>query len=241
MLHYWREILLGLITLGSLAAIFSMKPKPQDLEYHHFTDTREIWGIPNFFDVVTNLPFLLIGLFGMTYCLTHRHAVGSFWSWLVFFGAMILLCFGSGYYHWRPNNKSLSVDRLAMAIGFMGLFAAVLNDYVNPNLERLLLLPLILLGVTSVIYWRLTDDLRFYGWVQFFPFLCILIILFLFQGQFARKVYLFLAIGAYALAKVAEMRDEEVFSITTEHLSGHSLKHLLASLGVFFVCLMLRF
>jgi hypothetical protein len=120
--HYLREILLGFVTFDSLVAILSMKPIRQDLKYHQFADTREIWGIPNVFDVMTNLAFLIIGFFGTKYCIAPRHAVASSWSWLVFFGAMILLCFGSGYYHWKPNNRTLVVDRLAMSIGFMGLF-----------------------------------------------------------------------------------------------------------------------
>jgi hypothetical protein len=32
-----------------------------------------------------------------------------------------------------------------------------------------ILWPLLVLGVVSLLVWRWTDDLRLYGWVQFFP------------------------------------------------------------------------
>ena len=47
-----------------LAAGFWFIPAiPQDLHYHNFSDQRNILSVPNFFNVLSNLPYLLIGLY----------------------------------------------------------------------------------------------------------------------------------------------------------------------------------
>ncbi|UCB55280.1 MAG: hypothetical protein JSW45_01720, partial [Thiotrichales bacterium] len=59
---YALIILTALLAIG---AIMTQGPIPQDASYHLFVDTREIWSIPNFWNVVTNLPFAVVGLLGL--------------------------------------------------------------------------------------------------------------------------------------------------------------------------------
>jgi hypothetical protein len=47
------------------------------------------------------------------------------------------------------------------------------------------------------------------------------------------------ATGIYLLAKVAEMLDRRIYTLTG-WISGHTLKHLIAALAVFWVLRMLR-
>src|SRR3954469_22093321 len=93
----------------------------QDLTYHNFADNSHIAGIPHCSDVVTNLPFLLVGLWGVT--VTRRA------DWLWFFVGFMLTAFGSAYYHWEPNNATLVWDRQPMSISFMALLSAICTDY----------------------------------------------------------------------------------------------------------------
>jgi hypothetical protein len=55
------------VGLAAVAAgvLFLLPPIPQDLRYHEFADHRTVWGIPNFWNVVSNLPFLLVALWGL--------------------------------------------------------------------------------------------------------------------------------------------------------------------------------
>ena len=70
---------------------------------------------------------------------------------------MLLTAACSSYYHLAPDNARLVWDRLPMTVGFMGLFAAMLTERVNPRLGRALLVPLIFAGVGSVVYWFWTE------------------------------------------------------------------------------------
>jgi len=49
----------------SLGGLLLLPPIPQDQSYHEFADQRTILGVPNFWNVVSNLPFLAVGAAGL--------------------------------------------------------------------------------------------------------------------------------------------------------------------------------
>lgn len=53
------------IAAVSLAALLLVPPIPQSQIYHGFADRQTLLGIPNFWNVVSNLPFLLVGALGL--------------------------------------------------------------------------------------------------------------------------------------------------------------------------------
>ena len=235
----WRHAVLVTLVLGSLFWMLSLAPIAQDAAYHSFADTRKFGGIPNVLDVLSNLPFLLVGGWGLRFCLrTGPGAVRSVWA--VFFAGAGFVGFGSAWYHWNPTNASLVWDRLPMTIAFMGLFVAVLGEYVSNRLVTLLLVPAVALGIASVLYWHWTDDLRPYVWVQFFPLLTVPAVMILFRSNYSHRWLLPVALGLYVLAKVAEFNDLAIFRGTREFVSGHSIKHLLAAAGCYCILLMLQ-
>src|SRR3972149_1940055 len=62
-----RRLVLAAISAEASAAVCWLDPVPQDPGYHAFVDGRTLFGIPNFWNVVTNLPFLFIGLQGLAW------------------------------------------------------------------------------------------------------------------------------------------------------------------------------
>jgi len=239
-LKFIREIVLFLVIIFSFIFFFLQDPIHQNSLSHQFADDRTLLGIPNFFNLITNILFFVVGWLGLSFCLKNKQREAP-WSWALMFLGVVMVCFGSSYYHWSPNNQSLVWDRLPMTVGFMGLTVAFVTEYVNEKLEKYLLLPAILLGITSVLIWVFTDDLRIYFWVQAFPFLCILLMVLVFRGRYSHQSYLLYGVLLYILAKVTEAKDGEIYTFTEGNISGHSLKHLLAGLGVYFIYLMLKF
>jgi hypothetical protein len=235
----WRHLLLLFIVFGTLDFMLSLPPIAQDPLYHDFADRRTLFNLPNFFDVMSNLPFLLVGIAGMRFCLRNLPLIYRP-AWFTFFAGVTFVSVGSAYYHCNPNSDTLLWDRLPMTIAFMGLFMALLGEYVHARLIKSLLLPAILLGMSSVFYWRIYDDLRFYAWIQLMPLLIIPYLALLFRPLYTRQSLLLVALGCYVLAKLAETYDRAVFVFTQNMLSGHSIKHLLASLACLSVLLMLK-
>jgi hypothetical protein len=60
-----RLYLLAFVTLLAIGVVLSLPHIPQAVSYHDFCDGRTVWGIPNFANVVSNLPFVVIGIAGL--------------------------------------------------------------------------------------------------------------------------------------------------------------------------------
>jgi hypothetical protein len=226
------------VTVAAITAAFWLEPIPQNPAYHVFADQRALLRIPNFWNVATNLPFLLVGLLGLRWRLRVQSAALRV-PYVVFCIGVLLVGFGSVYYHLAPSTPTLVWDRLPMAVAFMALLSAVIKDRVSERLGRALLWPLIVAGAASIAHWQWSElegrgDLRPYAVVQFLPMLQIPLMLLLFRGGGLRDSWLWAALGAYVFAKVAEFFDAAI-NAATGFLSGHSLKHLLAALAVWCV------
>lgn len=236
----WRHGVLLIFMFGSFIWMLTLAPISQDQSYHAFADTRGLFGIPNFLNVISNVFFLVVGLLGIQFC-AHRDLGSSKKAWFIFFVGVALVSVGSAYYHWSPDNTPLVLDRLPMTIGFMSLLIGLLSEYVDPRLgNNFLLLPSLLLGAATVLYWHWTDDLRFYAWIQFMPLVVILLLISLFKSSYAQPWIILLILACYILAKIAELYDKEIFRVTNDLISGHTLKHCLAATSCYCVLLMLR-
>jgi hypothetical protein len=235
-----REIALAVLILASLAAlVVASRPIAQDPQYHRFADSRTFFGVTHFANVVSGLPFMLVGVLGLRLCF-QRRMEGARRAWAVFFAGALLVSIGSGYYHSAPSDATLVWDRLPMTIAFMGLFVALVSEHIMGDLERKWLLPAVLVGIASVVWWHHTGDLRPYIAVQLAPLLAIPVVLAAYRGRYTHRAYLLYGLLCYVLAKAVEVGDDAVLAGTSGAFSGHTLKHLLAALAMFFVYRMLR-
>ncbi|HEY1364022.1 MAG TPA: ceramidase domain-containing protein [Xanthobacteraceae bacterium] len=214
--------LLALMAL-SLAALPLLPPIPQDPAYHDFADQRTLLGIPHFWNVVSNLPFVLVGAAGLWQFGRHP-------ATFVLFLGVFLTGFGSAYYHWAPSNDTLFWDRLPMALTFMAILALAVEERVSARAGAVLLWPLLALAVLSLLVWRWTDDLRLYGWVQFFPCVALPILFVALPARYSGTSWWLVAAAFYALAKLLEFYDHAVHALGFG-LSGHTLKHLAAAVA----------
>ena len=212
-------ILLGAMAV-TLAALLLVPPIPQDQSYHQFADQRALLGMPNFWNVVSNLPFIVIGAIGLAQF--HRDPVTA-----VLFGGIFLTGFGSSYYHWSPSDSTLLWDRLPMTLAFMAILAAAIEERVDAQAGRILLWPLLALGIVSLLVWRWRDDLRLYAWVQFYPCLALPVLFVLCRPKYTRASWWVIAAVLYVLAKVMEYTDRAIY-LAGSIVSGHTIKHLAA-------------
>ena len=215
----------------AIAALVMMGPIVQDEAYHLFADQRTILGIPNFWDVMSNLPFLIIGLLGLR---NLRPLIQKNYLYGVLFVSMIVMGFGSAYYHLAPDTDTLFWDRLPMTFTFMSLFAIVLSEFIADVTGKRWFIPLLIIGVASVLLWRYgpSHDLRLYAVVQFYPMIALPVVVICYTSAYTRVNAYWHLLLAYLVAKVFEHFDKQVFEILGV-ISGHSLKHLAAGLGLY--------
>jgi hypothetical protein len=231
----WRYWLLLAIVAASVLALVLHQPVPQDDRYHEFADRRTVLCVPNFWNVISNVAFLIVGIAGLR-ALRKAEQLGPlqplYPAYAVLFLGVIFISFGSAYYHLAPDNNSLTWDRLPMTVAFMAFLAVVIGEHIDAHLGRRCLPFLLLVGVLSVVYWHFSElrghgDLRPYLLVQFLPLALIPLITLLFPSPFSAARYIWVVFAAYAIAKVLEVLDERIFR-SLGIVSGHTLKHLVA-------------
>ncbi len=220
--------LLLLFGILALLGMLSLAPIEQNQAYHNFIDNRTFFGISNFWNVTSNMLFMIIGLMGLLRLRTFSESKSQY---SFFFLGVFLVSIGSGYYHLNPNDTTLIWDRLPMTIAFMALFSIIISECIDDKKGRLLLLPLLLIGFLSVFYWVQADDLRPYLLVQFYPMLAIPVILIFFQSRYNSVAGYWILLLAYLVAKILEYFDEQIYD--SLGLSGHSLKHIVAAFGIY--------
>ncbi len=234
-------LLCGVLLGVGIAVALTMGPVPQNPVYHDFADGRPCVGLSNAGNVVSNLPFLAIGIWGwvsIVRMVREGRGYRERWelvAWTLFAGSLIGVAFGSSWYHLRPDNDRLVWDRLPMTLAFMSLFALALGDRFAGRVGKIALGPLVVLGLGSVLFWHLGErrgagDLRPYGLVQFLPMVWIPILVFLCPASYTGGRDWLAALAWYGAAKLAESGDRWVYGFG-EVVSGHTLKHLFAAIG----------
>ena len=243
-------LLIGAIFIA-VFIVYLFPAIPQSEAYHNFADNRAFLGIPNCLNVISNALFLIVGLLGIHFVLRNQSGSNAAfvhpaerWPYLAFFAGVTLTAFGSSWYHLRPNDATLVWDRIPMAIGFMSLVAAVIAERINVKAGVRLLLPLIVVGIGSVVYWDVTQargygDLRPYALTQFGGLLVLALMLALFPPRYTRGADFFISLAFYAVAKILEAADKLIFGLGGI-ISGHTLKHIAAAVSAYWILRMLR-
>ncbi|CAM8975286.1 hypothetical protein QQ045_030843 [Rhodiola kirilowii] len=216
---------------------------PQSQEYHDFADQRNFFGIPNALNVLSNVPFLVVGLIGLV-LLWHGNYFklsleGEIWGWTFFFIGVAAVGFGSSYYHLSPDDARLVWDRLPMTIAFTSIIAIFIIERIDEKKGTLSIIPLLVAGVVSILYWRFFDDLRPYAVVQFLPCIAIPLMAILLPPMYTHSSYWLWAAVFYLLAKVEEAMDKTIYGWTYHTVSGHTIKHVCAAMVPVFLTLML--
>jgi hypothetical protein len=214
-------LIMGILAAVSAIALVLVPPIFQDQDYHQFADQRTLFGIPNFWNVVSNIPFIAVGTLGL---MKFYQKPATF----VLFSGFLLTGFGSSYYHWSPSDETLFWDRLPMTLCFMAILAIAIEERIDARVGALLLWPLLGIGLFSLLLWRWTGDLRLYVWVQFFPCLALPLLFLTTPAKYTGLKYWVIAAALYALAKVFELYDREIYSAIVV-ISGHTLKHFAAA------------
>jgi len=240
-----KAAVLASIVAAALAWGLFFPAVVQPQEYHRFADTRALIGVVNALDTLSNLAFLVVGAMGLAFLWRERATGGSgrfrspleMRAYWVFFAGVALTSAGSAYYHLAPNDATLVWDRLPMTIAFMSLLAAVIGERIDARTGRLLLAPLVLVGLASVVYWRWSalagfENLRPYLAVQFGSIAIVLAISSIYRSRYTHGHVIFVLAAFYGIAKVTEVLDREIYALG-QWASGHTLKHLAAAAGIY--------
>lgn len=243
-----RGAVIGFALLAAIAVIVLLPAVPEPPALRDLVDGRTFFGIPNFANVVSNLPFLLVGAAGLRFVMNDARVAfveaGEKWCYGTCFAVVALIAAGSTYYHLDPTPARLMWDRIPIALCVMTLLAATIADRIDPKAALRLLGPLLVIGAASAIHWRWSmvhghENILPYALVQFGSIAAIAVIAFAFRSRYTRGGDLFVVIAIYVVAKVAESFDAQVYG-WGELVSGHTVKHLVAACALGWLLRMLR-
>lgn len=245
-----RLACLAAICLAGIVALLLAPRVPLGPGYHDFADKRTMWGLPNALDVLSNLPFCIAGVWGLVWLLG-RSGRSAFVDprervpWLIFFAGVTLTGAGSWWYHMAPSDRRLPWDLLPMTCSFMSIVVVTYMERVNLRAGYVALVPMLVLGASSVVYWRVTaalghGDYKFYLFVQFFSPVVLVLLIALFPPRYTGMRWLALAFGLYVAAKIFETWDYSFYRHLRHTVSGHSLKHATAGVACWCILEMLR-
>ncbi len=251
--HPARMVIFVVVTICILLLSYIHAPIIQDPSYNRFADQRLILGVQNFDDVISNAPFLFIGWIGLAFVMRWKPSDSpqSFeesserWAYIILFCGIALTSFGSSYYHLAPSDDRLVWDRLPMTAIFTSLYAATVSERIDKRVGRILLIPYVLTGLGSVIYWHLTElqgsgDLRLYMDIQYYSIFGIILMVLLFPSRYSHGRWLVAVLLAYLAAKGFEQLDLTLYQATNGIVSGHVIKHLISAVAAIFALHMIR-
>lgn len=216
-------------------------PISQDPSYHNFADYQTLLSLPNFWNVVSNFPFIIVGIIGLYKCKTmHNDPVKARnrTSYILFFIGVLFTGISSAYYHLQPNNWGLFWDRLSMALSFVAFLSIVISEFIGSKLSKQLMAPFVLFGLFSVVYWIVTEqygtgDLRPYVITQFLPIFIGPVVIFSWKSESIKTSDIVIIGACYGIAKLLEFFDTQVYQAVM--ISGHSLKHLAATFSAYWM------
>jgi hypothetical protein len=231
-----NKIIFYTLLILSIIALYIASPITQNPAYHHFADQRIICGVPHIGDVLSNLSFIAVGiiLFFKSFKEKPVHEFQQF-MFGFFCVSAVALGLGSAYYHWNPSDKTLIWDRMTMVFGFSVIFMDSMWRYnvFKPNMMASKFAVCFFLFCATVVYSKVTNRLEPYVLVQFFTLLIILVLA-LVNLKSINSHAVLMMVGTYIIAKIFEYYDLKIWLELHQVVSGHTLKHLMYALSLYF-------
>jgi len=202
----------------------------------HYVDTRAWLGLHNAGDVLSNLAFFAMGVWGLARLRSRNDApAGTRW----FFAGLILTCVGSSFYHLDPDApQRLVADRLGMAVAFAGFLGIAASERISTRAGEAVVVLMTVAGLLAA--WVARENLTPWAVVQYGGMAAAVGLALTRPLSGTRGVPLGGVLLFYVLAKLFELGDAAVFEATGHLVSGHTLKHLTAALAAWPVIRSLR-
>ena len=242
-----ERILVSVLALFLLIALVGPSVSMPDAMTAAFADGRAWGDLPNALDVLSNLPFALLGVWGLVSLhrvdRAHQIEQDSAWTslpeppvdaldcaWL-FFAGLLVTAAGSTFYHLEPDALRLAADRAGMAVAFAGLIGFAVCERVSLRAGWPVAWFTLTTALAAVAVFHETGNVLPWALVQFGGLLGVLVLSLARPVRGAVGFKLGWVIFFYALAKLFELGDHAIYEATQHLVSGHSLKHLTAALA----------
>lgn len=244
MKYFFRDIALFVLPIILVILVIALsKPIAQHAAYHDLADNRTMFGLVGGGDIITSLMFGLVGLAGLFIIVMLKPEFkneGERYGYLLFFASFIALGYCSTYYHSKPDNLSLVIDRLPIVSALCAIGFAVLSERFSMRIGLLTYLVSLLFGFYATWYWISSElvglgDIRYYAAFQFLISSIILLSVIFKKSAYNFSIIFFLVFAIFVITRLPEIFDQELFQWTNQIVSGHSIRHASISVCVLLI------
>jgi len=165
---------------------------------------------------------------------------GELWIFVVLYASTLLVTFGSGYYHLAPDNAGLFWDRLPMTLVASAFVGTIIADRFGARAGLATLAVLFVLSAGALVYWRATQSMAqdnvwpyiatVYGSLSF-----AVVAMISFPSRYTHAHAAWVTFTIYMTAMAFDTWLDAPLYTMGAILSGHSLKHLLAAVALFWL------
>jgi hypothetical protein len=214
------------VTVGALLAAIIVSiavPFARTPTYHRYADHRAWLGIPNASDVLSNLPFLIAGVWFALRAQTMYARLASL--------GVVAIGIGSAAYHVSPGDVALAFDFGPIVVTLMIVTAALIADRIGEAAGRIALVGGVALAVGSVVLWYAGGGTHGgtvtpYGAVQAMGIALPALLALIAPGEIPRRPLL-VGVLFFVIARLCTANDHQLLAALG--ISGHSLKHVAAA------------
>ncbi len=221
------------MVLAGAAVLVAWGPVHLVPHMHEFADQRSLWGVPYGGLVLSHLPLLPIGIWGLwrVSCLPSTEPLR--WIWGCFFVCQMLATTGGMVYHWAPSNATFIWDQVpkSAACTLFGL------AFVAERIDRRFGSPVAVLAgliapLLGGLWWLYSlqvwgeGDLRLLIWLELSPMALVATGAWSLHGHLLTRADWLRSQLSFAVAQTVDWSDRLIYEASDHWISGHSVRHL---------------
>lgn len=212
-------------------------------ENYDYSDQRTLFGLHNFFNIIANIPLLLLGIAGVIMLLlnpikqwmviVHRSEYGV---WYCFFFGIALLAINSIRFHLEPQNNAYAIyDTVALLLILMSLMIYAIGERLHHYVYYLMPIILCLLAVaTALLETYLIPILSWMLYGGIFLFCLMIEVIKAFHATYQPNHYKRWIMGWLVIGAVLAFYDQAVYYLLGQSISGHALGKISVALSLYY-------
>jgi hypothetical protein len=221
------------MALAAVVGLVAWGPVGLVPHMHHFVDEGTWLGVPNGLNVLSHVPLIPIGLWGIWRVsrLPSNERLRWIWGW--FFLCQMLATLGGMFYHLAPGDSAFIWDQVPKSAA-CSLFAfAFLAERIDRRFgESPAIAAALIASLLGGIWWLYSlhhegvGDLRPLIWLEMLPVLLVATGAWTLRGHLLSRQDWMRSQISFAVAQTVDWTDGTVFELTHHAIGGHSVRHL---------------
>jgi hypothetical protein len=221
------------MALAAIVGLVAWGPVGLVPHMHHFVDEGTWMGVPNGLNVLSHLPLVPIGLWGIWRVSRLRWNEPLRWIWGWFFVCQMLATLGGMFYHLAPGDSAFIWDQLPKSaacslFAFAFLAERIDRRFGQPSAIALALIACLLGGMWWLysLHHDGVGDLRPLIWLEMLPVLLVATGAWSLSGYLLSRRDWMRSQISFVVAQTLDWSDGGMFDLTHHTIGGHSLRHL---------------